>query len=277
MKVAIVTPSFRQPEWLRRCMASVADQQGVDVEHIVQDNNSGPDVQAVARDFPRASFFSEADRGMYDAVDRGLAKATGDILGYLNCDEQYLPGTLAFVADFFVGRPDVDILFGSVLLVRPDGTLLAYRKAYPLRRAYLATGHLYLLSCAMFWRRSIWDAGLRFDPAMRDAGDHDFVLRALDRGYRSAWTSRYLACFAATGANMSMGENARREGRLVLRRAPVALRVLAPLMTVIRRLEKWFRGGYSQRWPLCYSLYLGDARNGRTEFESGPVSFRWRL
>ena len=94
MKFSIITPSFRNSNWLKLCIASVADQQGVEVEHIVQDSCSDDGTQDWLPQDRRVSAFIEKDGGMYDAVNRGYRRAQGDILAYLNCDEQYLPGAL---------------------------------------------------------------------------------------------------------------------------------------------------------------------------------------
>src|SRR5437773_84848 len=107
MKCSIVTPSFRNSAWLRLCVASVADQQGVEVEHIVQDAGSDDGTLDWLPTDPRVRAFVEKDSGMYDAINRGLRRASGDILGYLNCDEQYLPGALRAVKDFFEKNPGI--------------------------------------------------------------------------------------------------------------------------------------------------------------------------
>src|SRR5665647_3272917 len=99
MKFSIITPSFRNSEWLKLCIASVADQSGVELEHIVQDSCSDDGTQDWLPHDPRVQAFIEKDGGMYDAVNRGYRRATGDILAYLNCDEQYLPDALAAVQD----------------------------------------------------------------------------------------------------------------------------------------------------------------------------------
>jgi len=92
VKISIVTPSFRNSDWLKLCVASVADQAGVEVEHIVQDAQSDDGTQEwLARD-RRVQAYIEKDLGMYDAINRGWRRATGEILAYLNCDEQYQPG-----------------------------------------------------------------------------------------------------------------------------------------------------------------------------------------
>ena len=105
MQFSIITPSFRNSQWLKLCIASVADQQGVELEHIVQDSCSDDGTQDWLPHDQRVKAFIEKDGGMYDAVNRGYRRATGDILAYLNCDEQYLPGALKAVHDFFESHP----------------------------------------------------------------------------------------------------------------------------------------------------------------------------
>ena len=97
---------------------------------------------------------------MYDAVNRGLAKAQGEICAYLNCDEQYLPCTFAKVLRFFAAHPEVDVLFGDFILTDIDGRPLSYRRVVlptlqHLRVAPLGTG-----TCATFFRRNLLERNL---------------------------------------------------------------------------------------------------------------------
>jgi len=105
----------------------VADQE-VEHEHIVQDAGSDDGTLDWLPNDRRVKAFVEKDQGMYDAVNRGLRRATGDILAYLNCDEQYLPGALAAVNGFFNQHPGVDVLFGDVIMVDGEGRYLYHRK-----------------------------------------------------------------------------------------------------------------------------------------------------
>ncbi len=108
MKFTVVTPSFEQLDWLELYLASVADQLGAAegkllVEHIVCDGGSeGIEKfkQRMLARFPetpsyRLEFVIGPDAGMYDAINKGLRRASGDICSYLNCDEQLLPGGVA--------------------------------------------------------------------------------------------------------------------------------------------------------------------------------------
>ena len=79
MLFSIVTPTFKQPDWVRLCAASIADQFGVMFEHIIQDGGDGQALEWL-ESMPMARLFVEPDRGMYDALTKGISKANGDII-----------------------------------------------------------------------------------------------------------------------------------------------------------------------------------------------------
>src|SRR6185369_3175625 len=124
---SIVTPSFRNSRWLNLCIASVADQEGVRSEHIVQDSCSDDGTLDWLPGDQRVKAFVEKDGGMYDAVNRGYRRAQGDILAYLNCDEQYLPGALKAVHDFFAQHPHIEVALAGSIIVDGNGSYLCHR------------------------------------------------------------------------------------------------------------------------------------------------------
>ena len=151
--ISVVTPSYQQLDWLRLALASVADQEGVDVEHIVQDGGSAgvedmfrEMVDSSAQPHQHARLFVEKDSGMYDAINRGLRRASGEICGYLNCDEQYLPGALSDVANYFTTHPEIDVLFGDAILVNAKGLPLSYRRVTLPSLAHLRLADLNALT-----------------------------------------------------------------------------------------------------------------------------------
>lgn len=274
MKFSIVTPSFRQLPWLKRAVRSVADQEEVEVEHIIQDAGSGADLENWVRSESRAQLFVEPDRGMYDALNKGFARATGEICAFLNCDEQYLPGTLARVHRAFAENEGVDIIAGNYLVVDTRQELLAYRKVTPLRRSMILTDHLYAFTCALFFRRRLIEEGLQFDASLKDVADGEWVCRALERGHRAVLVHEYLSTFTWTGENRSTQALAVEEKRRAQSALSPGLRLAAPFLRQWRHLERLLSGGYTSG-PIEYSVYRGEDEKERTAIRCERPSFRY--
>jgi glycosyltransferase involved in cell wall biosynthesis len=274
---SVITPSFRQFDWLRLCAASVADQEGVTVEHIVQDAGTGPELEAWAAGRTGLALHVEKDNGMYDAVNRGFRRAQGEILAYLNCDEQYLPGALQDVAEFFRSRPDVDIVFGDVVVIGPDGNYRFHRKIWPPNLFHTWVSHLSTLTCATFIRREFLKRNdLYFNPQLRDVGDAEWIARALKKRPNMAALGKFISAFGDTGVNMSAKPNAIRELHNLAASAPAWVRLLKPIWILHHRLKRAIAGGYFQK-PFSYTVYTLDSPCTRKSFHAKKPSFRWRL
>jgi glycosyltransferase involved in cell wall biosynthesis len=153
---------------------AVADQQGVEVEHIVQDAGSDDGtLDWLPKDKPVRAFV-EKDTGMYDAVNRGLRRSSGDLLAYLNRNEQYLPGALQAVAEFFHVNPRVEIIFADTVVVDAHGGYICDRKALLPQPNHSTVCSLGVPTAAMFFRRSVLqNHDLYFDSRWRVGGDMD--------------------------------------------------------------------------------------------------------
>lgn len=292
MKFWIITPSLNQLAYLKRCIASVADQitggrenpGRIEIHHHVQDGGSTDGTVEFLRDYIarrpasgnyQLTFVSEADKGMYDAINKGLDRSSGEVFAWLNCDEQYLPGTLQNVSQGFENRSEADFIYGDALLVDAQGRLLTYRKNPPLRRAYVLADHLYTQSAAMFFRSRIFASGLRFDTVWKAVGDCDLVVRAFKAGFRPAQIRSYLAACTMTGENLSRAQIGVEELRAFRGQAPLFYRTTRPVWNTLRHLEKFLRGGYRQPAPLGYALYL-DGSNVRKNIVAETTSSRFK-
>ncbi len=264
--------------YLKRCCASVRDQQGTDFEHIVVDGASTDGTADWLRAQPQIHSIIERDRGMYDAVNKGFHVARGEILAYLNCDEQYLPRTLAFVKDYFARHPSVDVLFGDTLLVRPDGSLLAVQKTYKPLWPLILASHLYLYTASMFVRRRVVDAGEYFDPGYRGGGDYEFVPRLLRKGYRAATVRYPLSTFTMTGRNHSMSASADIQGdwERIRPTIPAWIHRCELPLKAIRFGLKALSGAYLPVGPVHYAIYAPDDEHHRTTYRARRASARWR-
>ncbi len=274
MKFSIVTPSFRNSAWLKLCIASVADQEGVAFEHIVQDACSDDGTQDWLPGDTRVKAFIEKDRGMYDAVNRGWKRSNGDILAYLNCDEQYLPGALAAVQSFFTAHPEVDVVLPDTVVVNADGSYLCHRfSMVPL------PGHLWIrfnvTTCSLFIRRRVVEElGIYFDPQWRDLGDFHWIRTAVERGVRFAEMRHFAAVFTETGENMNLKPNARRESEIKRQMTPRWVRAGAPLI-VGWHGWRMFRCQAGSQPPASYALFTLESPLRRVTQDVVNPTTRW--
>jgi glycosyltransferase involved in cell wall biosynthesis len=288
MKFTVVTPLFNGMSSLRRCIGSVRQQAAdaaFEVEHIVQDGEStdgGVDFLHAhlgldtSTENYRFSSISEADSGMYDAINKGWGKAEGDILSWLNSDEQYLPGTLEKVAAYFEANPDVDAVFGDTILTTAAGRPYAARKEIPLRKWYVTNGFLYALSCSTFFRRRLWDDGmLCLDTSYRFSSDTDLILRLLDAGIKFGHIPEYFSLFGVEdGRNLSFNPNMGLETEEIqMKHGANAWKFMRKVARLSRCLERLFRGCY-QPGPVTYKYALDEVPN-HANMEHPRLGFRF--
>jgi glycosyltransferase involved in cell wall biosynthesis len=274
LKISIVTPSYRQLPWLKLCVASIADQQGVDFEHIIQDAQSGPELEEWVRTHSKSRLYVEPDTGMYDAISRGFDRASGDIVCWLNCDEQYLEGTLARVARFFEAHPEIDILFGDAILVGDRGELLSYRLMVPPNLRHIRVAHLGVLSCATFVRRSVLERGYRLDTRWKMIADAVWVADLLRAGIPMAVINEPLSVFTLTGQNLGQTARAAVEAKHWQEKTASSEHRLRPWLVLGHRLKKLFRGAYRTR-SVAIQIYTQASPQKRVRLEAHRLGFRW--
>jgi glycosyltransferase involved in cell wall biosynthesis len=281
MDFTIVTPSFRQLDYLACCIASVADQQGVAVEHIVQDaGTAGFDqfAEKMAQRWPdrpgyRRVMISEKDAGMYDAVNRGLAKGASPLCAYLNCDEQYLPGALEEVRKLFLGKPDVDMVLGDVIVVGPTGRAICHRKMVKPGLAHTWTCHFAALTAGIFFRRKLAEEGILFDTRYRAAADAEWFVRVLRIGKKVRCLQKTTSTFMEDGANLGLSSVAKEERARLDASAPAILRVLRPAWVWGHRFRRLLRGAYGAE-DVDYQIYV-SGKDPRKAFSESKLRTTW--
>ena len=245
MKFSIVTPSFRNSNWLKLCIASVADQEGVEFEHIVQDSCSDDGTQDWLPGDRRVSAFIEKDGGMYDAVNRGYRRAQGDILAYLNCDEQYLPGALKTVHDFFEAHPKIEVVLAGTIVTDGEGKYICHRCSMVPHPQHVWFRFPVLTSSIFIRRKVIHERGLFFDPRWRDLGDFHWVLALMKNKVSMAVCDHFPSAFADTGENMNLKPNAIREKNETAAMTPRWVHALKPAWILHHRLRRLAAGHFS--------------------------------
>ena len=273
MKFSIVTPSFRNSEWLKLCVASVADQ-GVELEHIVQDAGSEDGTLDWLTKDKRVTAIVEKDQGMYDAINRGWRRATGDVLAYLNCDEQYLPGALKGVEIFFASHPDVDFLAADAVVVDDKGEYICHRYALTPLKSHL--WHRFsVLTCAMFVRRRVvQEMGIYFDPRWRALGDMFWIKEIAYRGVRAAVLRQFTSTFTETGDNLGLAPVALRERTAKEKQTPLLVKLFKPLIILHHRLRLLASGAFSVK-PFDYELFTSASPSVRVRRHAAKPTPRW--
>ncbi len=192
--VSIVTPSFNQGPYLRRTIESVLSQDYPHIDYRVVDGGSTDDTLAILRSYgDRFPWISEPDRGQAHAINKGLAKARGEIFAYLNSDDLLRPGAVRRVVEHFRRRPACDLVYGRAMFIDPDDRYLAM---YPTR-PYSFDGLMddcIISQPAAFWTRRIADAVGPFDEHLRLTMDYDYWLRIDRAGGRIEHSDELLAC-----------------------------------------------------------------------------------
>jgi glycosyltransferase involved in cell wall biosynthesis len=274
MHFSIVTPSFRNSQWLKLCIASVADQQGVEFEHIVQDGCSDDGTQDWLPDDQRVRAFIEKDSGMYDAINRGYRRARGEILAHLNCDEQYLPGALQEVQAFFEQHPQVEVALAGTIVVDGNGNYTCHRHSMVPKASHIWFRFPVLTSSLFIRRRVIEERGIFFDTSWRDLGDLHWVRALMKHDVTIAVFDSFTSTFSDTGENMNLKPNAIRELSETLAMAPRWTRLLRPALIGHHRLRRIAAGHFFLK-PLKYSIYTLRSPDRRVEFDVPTPTAVW--
>lgn len=209
MKISIVTPSWNQGRFLRRCLESIRPAPGLEVEHIVLDNCSNDETSALLAEFATRDdgvtrrFIIEKDDGQTRAINDGFRMATGDVVCWLNTDEWYADRALEKVAQHFAASPNTDFLYGNCDFVGSKGQTVQHRRSLGFRPDMLLYYGCFISSAAAFVRRRAVDEGELLDPQYRVAMDYEWYVRLAARGYRFAHIVDTLAFFTWHADNIS--------------------------------------------------------------------------
>jgi glycosyltransferase involved in cell wall biosynthesis len=193
--IAIVTPTLNQGRFLGATIDSVIGQNYPRLFYHVQDGGSNDNTVQILKSYgDKIGWRSAPDNGQSDAINAGFAQADRDIMAYLNSDDTLLPGALAFVANFFQARPDIDILYSHRIFIDSEGMEIG-RAILPAHDDEALRYAGYIPQETMFWRRRVWDAIGAMDVSFHYALDWDFLLRAQAAGFKFARVRRFLSCF----------------------------------------------------------------------------------
>ena len=194
-RISIVTPSFNQASYVVATVRSVLLQRYPRLEYIFMDGGSTDGtVERLAPYRDRFAHFQSAkDDGQSAAIAAGFLRSSGDIMGYLNSDDVLLPGTLAFVAEYFRRHPDVDFIYGNRAIIDAANRVTGHW-ILPRHSNFLMRHYALMPQESCFWRSSLWHRAGNIDTSFQFAMDFELFVRMMRHG-RFRHVRRFLAAF----------------------------------------------------------------------------------
>lgn len=247
MKISIITPVYNEPR-IKRALDSICRQQcSCEIEIIVVDAGSSdktPDVLELYED-QIDILVSEPDGGIYDGMNKGIERATGDVIGILNADDAYADEDVLYsVMNVFMKNSEIDACYGDVIFLDDNANLKRYWKSSSHRRFkwYLGWRPPHP---SFFLRRSVYELYGCFNLDFPIAGDYEFQLRLLLKyGIRCLYLDRPLVYMAPGGVSNGSIRNIIK-GNLEARRAwkynQLPGGTLVPILKPFRQIGQFFR------------------------------------
>ena len=224
--ISIVTPCLNRVEFVEVAIRSVLDQDYPNLEHIVVDGGSTDGTLDVLRRYRHVRLISEPDDGVYDALNKGIKIAQGEIIGHLNTDDVYEPHVLSRVVSCFAEDPDADMVCGGATVFEEDaeGGRAVVAKYWGRRDIALSVRNITLgapLLNARFVRKRFYDRVGLYDTRYRLAADHDFFLRAILTGANVVYMDRPVYRYRSHSGSLTF--NTRGAQRMGMAREHLAL------------------------------------------------------
>ena len=196
--LSVITVCFNAESTLRDCIESVAQGKTPEVEYLIIDGASTDGTLNIIRQYPHVvdALISEADGGIFDAMNKGLSRAGGDFVAFLNADDVYLPGAIPAILEAIRGEANtVDVLYGDWIGVDGSGKVHARRADHRLRWRYS------LCHQAVVARRAIFPTPRGFDLRYRLCADFDLILRWQSEGVDFRRLAQPLVRFSEAGSS----------------------------------------------------------------------------
>lgn len=294
--ISIITPCLNRVQFVREAISSIQRQGYPRVEHIIMDGGSTDGTLDVIREFRDIRLVSRPDQGSHDAMNRGLALATGDIVGFLNTDDMYADGILWETAKQFSDNPTTKALCATPIVFEADA---AGQHQAVAELAHFADDDLLWVELmygapgfnSWFFDSGIFEDGEPFDTAFPFAADREFLMRLVLRGIRPTVVARTGYYYRRHEQSATIDPGARRSHEILEDHLRIVVKHLRnPALTpeIAKRFKEWkafetYRTNrlVRRRGRLCSALAPDSGAFGADPFMLAhlirAVAARWRL
>lgn len=202
MKISIITATFNSAATVTDTLTAVSGQDHPDIEHIIVDGGSTDTTLDIVRRFPHvAKVTSGKDKGIYDAMNKGIGLATGDVIGILNSDDFYTDDSVLSAVAAAFGDPAVMTVYADLQYVSPDDPAQIRRtwRSGPFSKKNFYYGWM-PPHPTFFVRKEVYEQAGLFNLELRSAADYELMLRILLKlGMSAAYIRRVIVKMRAGG------------------------------------------------------------------------------
>jgi glycosyltransferase len=179
MKISIVTATYNSEKNISTCLQSVAGQTHKNIEHLIIDGGSTDKTMEIVKSFPSVSkTVSEPDKGIYDALNKGIQLATGNIIGFLHSDDELAaPDTIQKIVEVFANN-NTQGVYGNLIFVNEGDKVVRTWQSKSFERKNIKNGWM-PPHPTLFLRKGAYQKHGLFDISFKTAGDYDFMLRVM--------------------------------------------------------------------------------------------------
>jgi len=177
--VTVITPSYQQGRYLEETIRSVLDQDYAHIEYMVIDGASKDETVSILQRYDKqlAYWCSEPDHGQTDAINKGFARAKGEILAWINSDDTYNPGAIREAVAYLNEHPEVGVVYSDLNFIDEKSNIIGMFPAAQTDLAKLRRGYVHIPQPATFFRAEYWRQIGPLDPSFFFAMDYDLWVR----------------------------------------------------------------------------------------------------
>ena len=231
-RITIITPSFNRADLIGQAIESVINQGYPELEHIVMDAGSTDGTASILGSYPHLITRTEPDRGLYDAINKGLQIASGEIIGLLNSDDHYEQRIFSEIGAIFETDKKVDVLIGIAGIFEPNSSGQDLVDRYPSVSADGLLDRLIFGAPAInawFFRRDVFERVGNFDLEYPVGADRDFLLRLYLAGFQPAFTDRILYHYRKHPGSLTINQGADAQERNLIENRRLAQKYMSKI------------------------------------------------
>ncbi len=195
-KLTIITPSYNQAKYLEKTILSVLNQNYPNLEYMIIDGGSTDGSVEIIKKYKKylAYWVSEKDEGQTDAINKGLKKATGDLIAWQNSDDIYMPGAFTKVAKCFFKKTKAEVFFGNFWLMDSFDNIIRDIRFTPFSFKCSLMEGIGISNQAAFWRRELLEKHGYLNTSFEFAMDFEWWLRLGHKNVKFYFIKEYLGC-----------------------------------------------------------------------------------